>query len=51
MLIGFVGLTHRGLCTIAACIVKGHNTIGYLKKKNKLDYKNLYFEKDLKKFY
>lgn len=49
MLIGFVGLTHLGLCTMAACIVKGHNTIGYLKKKNKLDYKNLYFEKDLKK--
>ena len=49
MLIGFVGLTHLGLCTMAACIAKGHKTIGYLEKKNKFDLKNIYFEKDLNK--
>ncbi len=49
MLIGFVGLTHLGLCTMAACTVKGHKTIGYLEKKNKFDLKSIYFEKDLKK--
>ena len=45
MLIGFVGLTHLGLCTMAACTVKGHKTIGYLEKKNKFDLKSIYFEK------
>ena len=48
MLIGFVGLTHLGLCTMSACLLKGHKALCLIDPEKKNHIKDIYFEKDLK---
>ncbi|MDC2978898.1 hypothetical protein OAZ15_04785, partial [Pelagibacteraceae bacterium] len=49
MLIGFVGLTHLGLCTMSSCLLKNHKAIGFLESKKKINLDEIIYEQDLKK--
>ena len=48
MLIGFVGLTHLGLCTMSSCLLKNHKAIGFAESKKKINLDNSIFEQNLK---